>query len=322
MTLRILLWHVHGSWTDAFVRGHHEYLLPVVPEGRPWGGGRGDRTWPSTREVPFSDLADTDVDVVVLQRPEEFRLAESWLGGRRLGQDVAAVYVEHDPPRGRVPDTRHPLADLAPAGEVALVHVTHFNELMWDAAHLRTRVIEHGVVDPGYRYTGELDRAATVVDEPARPGRATGTDLLPAMARAVPIDVYGIRPRQLELPVPAGRVTAHEPLPADLLHTELAARRCYLHLARWTSPGTALIEAMHLGLPVVSLAVAGAVRAVPPQAGVLSTDVAELAAAAADLLADPGRAKEIGLRARELALGRHGLRRFLTEWDDLLSTLV
>jgi hypothetical protein len=322
VTLRILLWHVHGSWTNAFVRGHHEYLLPTVPDGKPWGGGRGDRNWPSTREVLFSDLADADVDVVLLQRPEEFRLAESWLGGRRLGHDVPAVYVEHDPPRGRVPDARHPLADLAPAGEVPLVHVTHFNELIWDAAHLQTRVIEHGVVDPGYRYTGELGRAATVVDEPARPGRAAGTDLLPAMARAVPIDVYGIRPRQLELSAPAGRITVHEELPPELLHTELAARRCYLHLARWTSPGTTLIEAMHLGLPVVALATTGVLRAVPSGAGVLSADVAELAAAAADMVADPGRAKEMGLRARDAALRRYGLHRFLTDWDELLSTLV
>ena len=37
-----------------------------------------------------------------------------------------------------------------------LVHVTHFNALFWDAGSTPTRVIEHGIVDPGERYTGEL----------------------------------------------------------------------------------------------------------------------------------------------------------------------
>lgn len=30
--LDILLWHVHGSWTTAFVQGPHRYLVPILPE--------------------------------------------------------------------------------------------------------------------------------------------------------------------------------------------------------------------------------------------------------------------------------------------------
>jgi len=29
--MRILLWHVHGSWTTSFVQGGHDYLLPLTP---------------------------------------------------------------------------------------------------------------------------------------------------------------------------------------------------------------------------------------------------------------------------------------------------
>ncbi|HEX3213832.1 MAG TPA: hypothetical protein VH016_14780, partial [Actinomycetota bacterium] len=42
--VRVLLWHVHGSWTTAFVQGRHEYLLPVTPDRGPDGLGRA-RTW-------------------------------------------------------------------------------------------------------------------------------------------------------------------------------------------------------------------------------------------------------------------------------------
>ena len=52
--MRILLWHVHGSWTTAFVQGPHTYVVPVTPDRGPDGLGRA-RTfdWPdSVVEVP------------------------------------------------------------------------------------------------------------------------------------------------------------------------------------------------------------------------------------------------------------------------------
>ncbi|MEV4189207.1 glycosyltransferase family 1 protein, partial [Streptosporangium canum] len=43
--MRILLWHVRGSWTTAFVHGAHDYLVPLVPGRGPDGRGRA-RTCP------------------------------------------------------------------------------------------------------------------------------------------------------------------------------------------------------------------------------------------------------------------------------------
>ena len=47
--MRILTWHVHAAWSTAFVSGHHEYLVPVLPDRGPYGRGR-PRTypWPET----------------------------------------------------------------------------------------------------------------------------------------------------------------------------------------------------------------------------------------------------------------------------------
>ena len=73
MRRNVLLWHVHGSWTQAFVAGRHRYLLPVTGDSD--GLGLAGRSWPSAREVPFYGLPDTDIDLVVLQRPEEIDLA-------------------------------------------------------------------------------------------------------------------------------------------------------------------------------------------------------------------------------------------------------
>ncbi len=317
--MRILLWHVHGSWTTSFVQGGHDYLLPVLPDRGPDGRGRA-RTWdwpPSAVEVPVEELRDLDVDAVVLQRPHEMDLAERWTG-RRPGRDVPAVYVEHNTPGGAVPFTRHPLAEQS---TVPVVHVTHFNRLFWDCGEAPTDVVEHGIVDPGPAYTGELGRAAVVVNDPVRRGRAVGTDLLPLLSRAAPLDVFGMQVQGLGAAVGIGadRLSAFDDLPQDRLHHELPRRRVYVHTSRWTSLGLSLLEAMHLAMPVVALATTEAVAAVPPEAGVLALRPEELAAAVRRFVEDPAEARVVGAAARRVALSRYGLGRFLADWDDRLA---
>jgi hypothetical protein len=317
--MNILLWHVHGSWTTSFVHGKHRYLVPVTPDRGPYGLGRA-RTypWPETaEEVSPEQLATEHVDVVILQRPEEVELASTWLR-RRVGRDVPAVFVEHNTPKGDVPTSRHPMADR---DDLLLVHVTHFNELFWDAGATRTTVVEHGIVEPAARYTGELDRLAVVTNEPVRRWRVTGTDLMPRFTRVAPLDVFGMGMTGLadRLGLPGDRLRAYDDPPQARMHDEVARRRAYLHLCRWTSLGLSLIEAMTIGMPVVALATTEAIAAVPPDAGVLSTRVDTLVEAAQWLIDEPEAAHRLGARARDVALAHYGLDRFLADWDRLLE---
>jgi len=312
--VKVLLWHVHGAWTTAFVHGPHEYVVPVV-EGRGPDGVGIARTyrWPKTvRELPPEALADEEFDVVVLQRPHELEhLAEAWLR-RRPGRDVPAVYVEHNAPQGRIADMRHVAADR---DDLVLVHVTHFNDLFWDAGSTRTTVIEHGVVEPAARWSGDLERLAVVTNEPIRRGRVTGTDLFGRFAAVAPLDVFGMGVAGLA----SDRITAYDDPPQAQMHAEVARRRAYVHLCRWTSLGLSLIEAMQMGMPVLALATTEAVAAVPPDAGVLSTRADTLVEAAQWLLDEPEQARRLGARARQVALARYGLDRFLADWDRLLE---
>jgi glycosyltransferase involved in cell wall biosynthesis len=309
--MRILFWHVHGSYSTALVQGSHAYVVPVLPDRGPDGRGRAQTwEWPSSAvELAPEELRDTDIDVVVLQRPHELEdLCETWTG-RRPGRDIPAVYLEHNAPQGRIADMRHPAADR---DELLLVHVTHFNDLFWDAGSTPTRVIEHGIVDPGDRYTGELPRSAVVINEARRRARVTGTDLLDRFATAAPLDLFGMD---------AGALGG-EDLPQERLHDEMARRRVYLHPIRWTSLGLSLIEAMHLGMPVVALGTTEAAEAVPPDAGLVSTDVDRLTEAIRRLVGDREEAAERGRAARAAALERFGLGRFLADWDAVLSEVV
>jgi glycosyltransferase involved in cell wall biosynthesis len=320
----LLVWHLHGSWTTSFVQGGHQYLIPTDDERGPWGTGRPAAwDWPANAiETPPAALADAEIDAVILQRPEEVELATRWTG-RRPGVDVPAFYVEHNTPRGRAASTRHPLADRE---DILIVHVTHFNQLMWDCGAAPTTVVPHGIVDPGERYTGELDRAAVVINEPVRRWRITGTDLLPAFSRAAGLDVFGMGladlPARLAAepgPPAEGAVRPIDDMPQHRLHAEMARRRVYLHPMRWTSLGLSLLEAMQLGMPVVAVACTEAAATVPPEAGVVSASVPVLARALRELVADPARAVEMGRAARKAALDRHGLPEFLRLWDRVLS---
>jgi glycosyltransferase involved in cell wall biosynthesis len=319
--MRILLWHVHGGWTDAFVRGTHEYLLPVLPGRGAWGLGRGGRDWPeSVREVALDALDPGSVDAVVLQRPEELAELERALG-RIPGKDLPAVYLEHNTPRGHVPNSVHPFADQH---AIPLVHVTYFNQLFWDNGSTPTVVIEHGIPDPGHLYSGEIPELAAVVNEPVRRGRVTGTDLLARFAAAAPLRVFGMG--GAGLPAATGlaptKLSVCGDLPTARLHRELARCRVYLHPVRWTSLGLALLEAMHLGIPVVVLGTTEAARAVPAEAGAISTNVDHLVRVAGQLVRDPAEARQRGNIAREVALERYGLGAFLRAWDELLNDLT
>jgi hypothetical protein len=297
--LNVLVWHVHSAWLGALVRGGHRYLLPVRV-----AGGRGSRRpeWPSSViDVTPEDAPAHDIDLVVFQHPQELDEARRWLGDRR----VPALYVEHNAPQGAVNAMRHPLADR---DDVVLVHVTHFNALMWDAGSTRSCVIEHGVPDPGYRYEGTLSRIACAINEARRRGRVTGTDLLPRFGEVAPVDLFGI----------GATYDVHQ---RDL-HAEMPRRRMYVHPFRWTSLGLALIEAMMLGMPVIALATTEAPRAVPSTAGVCSTDLRVLLDAARWLIEEPEAARTLGRGARAAALARYGVEPFLQRWDALFAETI
>jgi hypothetical protein len=310
--MNVFVWHVHGSWMTAFVQGRHRYLVPVVPDRGPEGRGRAETyEWPDNAvEITRETARDAPVDVVMLQRPEDLELATDWLGGRVPGRDVPAVYVEHNAPQGRIADLHHPVADR---DDLVLVHVTHFNALFWDAGRTPTRVIEHGIVDPGYRYTGELERIAIVVNEARRRGRVTGTDLLARFDAVAPVDLFGMD---------AGALGGVEDLPQEKLHGEITRRRVYVHPIRWTSLGLSLLEAMHLGMPVVALATTEVPEAVPPDAGVVSNRIDRLLDATATFLSDHDAAAAAGRCARDYALAHYGLGRFLRDWDTLLMEVT
>src|SRR5829696_1809792 len=311
----LLVWPVHGSWMESLVAGGHRYVIPVNENRDADGRGLCGRNWPRAQEFRSSQLRKEDIDLVVLQRPEELELTARWLG-RRPGIDVPAVYVEHNAPRPHAVDSVHPIAGR---DDIPLIHVTDFNRLMWNSGAAPTRVINHGIADPGQWYTGEVPAAATMINEPRRRWRTVGADLLDELARGVPIDVWGIGTEWFNDGTGSRGVRGKGDVPAPRLLRQVARRRVYLHTARWTSLGLSLIEAMYLGMPVVAVASTMAPLVVPAEAGVVSADIPTLAYALEGFVTDVAAASAAGKAARDFAMAHFALDRFLAQWDDVIG---
>jgi hypothetical protein len=303
--LRILTWHVHGNYLWYLSHVPHELYLPVKP-GRPEGyGGRGHTfPWPdNVYEVAAEDVPNLELDCVLTQSHQNWLVdREELLSPAQLA--LPAIHLEHDPPRESPTDTRHPVDDP----NVLLVHVTHFNNLMWDSGRTPTRVIEHGVVVPaGVRYTGELDRGIVVVNGLGRRGRRLGADVFERARRGVPLDLVGMLSDELG---GVGEVAPPE------LAAFIARYRFFFHPIRYTSLGLAACEAMMVGMPIVALATTEMATVVDNGvSGWVDTDVDRLIEHMAELLEDRAEARRLGEGARRTAVERFSIDRFARDWD-------
>ena len=297
--LRILTWHVHGSYLDSLVRTGHDFYLPVLPDG---SGGRGDWGWPDTvHEVPAEDVRGLDVDVVLYQSERNWIEAPRILSERQLSGP--RIFVEHDPPRQSPTETRHPVDDP----NVLLVHVTAFNELMWDSGRTPTRVIEHGVPRPDARYVGDLARGIVVVNNLRSRGRRLGLDVFERARAEIPLDLVGMD---------AAAVGGLGEVRRDDLAALEARYRFFFHPIRYTSFGMAVCEAMMVGLPVVALATTEMPTVIENGvSGLIDTSVDRLIDGMRALLDDVELARTLGDRGREVAVERFSMERFARDWD-------
>ncbi len=304
--MRILTWHVHGSYLYYLSQTSHDFYVPVNP-GRPagYGGRAGSFPWPDNlHEVGADDVRRLPLDCVLFQSRANYEQDQHEILSaeqRRLPR----IYLEHDPPRQHPTDTRHVVDDPG----VLLVHVTAFNDLMWDSNRTPTRVIDHGViVPPGVAYSGEIPRGIVVINGLATRGRRLGADVFRRMREEVPLDLVGMQSDELG---GLGEV------PHDALPGFEARYRFFFNPIRYTSLGLAVCEAMMLGMPIVGLATTEMATVVENGvSGYVDTSVQRLAGRMRELLADAAEARQLGDGARRVACERFGIGRFARDWDD------
>lgn len=310
--LRVLTWHVHGSYLYYLVHSSHEFYLPVK-EGRPegYGGKAAGFPWPeNVHEVPAHEVKALELDCIIFQSARNY-LEDQYEILSEEQRGLPKIYLEHDPPRKHPTDTKHTVDDP----EVMLVHVTHFNRLMWDSGRTPTRVIEHGVVVPeGISYTGEIPRGLVVVNGLRKRNRRVGADIFDEVRARVPLELVGMESEEA-----GGR--------GEIGHAGLAEfaskHRFFFNPIRYTSLGLAVCEAMMIGMPVIGIATTEMVRTIQNGvSGYVDTDVESLINHMQDLLRNPEEAKALGAGARSFAENHFGIGRFAADWDAALRSVV
>jgi glycosyltransferase involved in cell wall biosynthesis len=310
--LRILTWHIHGSYLYYLVQSSHEFFLPVKadkPDG--YVGITESYPWPqNVHEVGAEEVRNLDFDCIIFQSSKNYLEDQFEILSERQRQ-LPRIFLQHDPPREHPTDTRHPVIDP----DVLIVHVTHFNDLMWDNGDTPTKVIDHGVViPPGIHYTGELERGLVVVNNLFKRGRRLGLDIFESVRKEIPLDLVGINSLDLK----GLGSFSHRPL------LELEGHyRFIFNPIRYTSLGLSICEAMMIGMPIIGLATTEMVTAIENGvSGYVDTDVTRLVEHMRRLLSDPAEAQRLGAGAQRQAQKRFNIQRFLSDWDEALASIT
>lgn len=310
--LNVLTWHIHGNYLYYLSQANVNFYLPVR-EGRTdgYGGRAGSFPWDkNVHEVAADEVKNLDLDIILFQSQQNYLEDQHEIlseGQRKLPK----IYIEHDPPREHPTNTEHIVDDP----EILLVHVTHFNELMWDSNSTPTKVINHGVIVPGKaRYSGEKNRGIVVVNNLKKRGRRLGLDVFEYMRKKIPLDLVGINAKE---------VGGLGEMPYEELHHLTSQYRFFFNPIRYTSLGLAVCEAMMVGLPVVGLATTEMAVAVKnDENGYAHTNLDFLIEKMQYLLNNPEEARRLSSSAQSFAQKHFAIERFSNDWEATFRRCV
>ena len=310
--LRILTWHVHGNYLYYLTQVPHDWYVLSKP-GRPSGyaGRAGELPWgDNVHDLPVDRIGEMQFDCIVFQHPQHWRVDQHELLSE-WQRKLPRIYLEHDPPQEHPTDTLHPVQDRG----AMIVHVTHFNDLMWDSGITPTRVVEHGVlVPPDVRYTGDKPEGIVVINNLRKRGRRLAADLYREIRTRVPLALIGM---DAESEGGLGEVRNVD-VPAFI-----SRYRFFFHTCRYTSLGLAACEAMMIGMPIVAPATTELATVIASgENGYVDTDRAALASAMLELIRDPALARDWGEAARRTALERFNIERFVDDWCAVLAEIT
>jgi len=310
--LRVLTWHIHGSYLYYLTQTPCVFYLPKknsTEEG--YGGRTPSFPWgDNVIDVPAEDVKNLAFDCILFQSKKNY-LDDQFAILTEEQRALPKIYLEHDPPREVPTDTKHVVDDP----NMLTVHVTHFNNLMWDNNSTPSKVIDHGVmVDKNVQYTGELNKGIVVINGIVKRGRRLGYDVFNKVREKIPLDIVGMFSEDAG---GLGEINNRQ------LSSFISKYRFFFNPIRYTSLGLSVCEAMMTGMPVVGLATTEMVVTVKNDySGFVHTDVDFLIEKMQELLDNPEKAKLLGQGAMATANERFDIERFKHDWISTFKQMV
>ena len=137
-------------------------------------------------EINAADVRSMQFDCILFQTNKNY-LVDQYEVLSEEQRKLPRIYLEHNTPAKHPTDTKHIIYDP----DILLVHVTHFNQLMWQS-NSATKVIDHGITPVNVDYTGELEKGLVVVNHLHQRGRMLGADIFEKVKKHVPLDLVGM----------------------------------------------------------------------------------------------------------------------------------
>jgi len=302
---RIFTWNIHGSYLYYLSLGDYIIYLPFDEKRSERYCGRGTTYpyGPSVIEIPMQEVRNIEFDIVLFQNDENY-FSDQYNILSEEQRQLPRIYLEHDPPWGHPTDTEHPVKDPT----ITLVHVTHFNDLMWKTDLPDVRVITHGVSVPSHSYTGTLKKGIVVINNLPSRGRMLGYDIFKKVKDKIPLDLVGMGASAFGI--------------GEVLHPQLPEfmkqYRFFFNPIRYTSLGLSVCEAMMIGLPVVGLATTELASVIKNEkSGFIHTDIEYLIAKMQLLLDVPSVAYGMSQASSQCAKELFDINRFTATWKKL-----
>ena len=309
--IKVFTWHIHGTYLYYLSKCNITLYIPVDDKKEEGYYGRGN-TFPygeNVVEVPVNMVKDCRFDCIIFQTNKNY-LADQFQIFSAEQRKLPRIYLEHDPPAKNPTEQRHIMHDP----DVLMVHVTHFNRIMWHNENCKIHVIEHGVVKPSAVYTGELEKGIVVINHLHQRGRKLGVDIFLEVSKQIPLDLIGMGTKEYG---GLGEVL-HPQLPSFI-----SRYRFFFNPIRYTSLGLSVCEAMLIGLPVVALATTEYVTVINNAiSGIIHTDVDYLVKNMKELLKDKALATALGAEGQKVAEERFNIERFTKEWEETIKTVI
>jgi len=170
-------------------QGDYDIYIPVNKQKNEGYYGRGD-TFPygnNVIEINASEVRNMQFDCILFQTQKNY-LIDQYEVLSELQRSLPRIYLEHDPPLKHPADTKHIITDK----DILVVHVTHFNKLMWYNETNNVKVIEHGITQPKAAYTGEFEKGIVVINHLHQRGRKLGADIFEKVKKHIPLDLVGM----------------------------------------------------------------------------------------------------------------------------------
>lgn len=309
--LKIFTWHIHGSYLYYLSQGDYDIYIPVNNEKNEGYYGRGT-TFPFAKnviEIDAADVKNMQFDCILFQTNKNY-LVDQYDVLSEAQRKLPRIYLEHDSPAKHPTDTKHVVTDE----DVLVVHVTHFNKLMWYNETSNVKVIDHGITKPTISYSGELNKGIVVINHLHQRGRKLGADIFEKVSKEIPLDLVGMGTKEY------GGL-------GEVLHSQLpeftSRYRFFFNPIRYTSLGLAVLESMMIGIPFVGLATTEYVTVVDnEESGFIHTDVDYLIEKMKQLLNDKSLAASIGEQGKINAEKRFNIQRFVDEWKQTFETQI